>query len=235
MTTKLEHGVFVVERTGARFPVQYNPTELTLQKNLSIAEIGIPGLDSPVLQFSRGQSETLTMDLFFDTTAAGTGAGAQAVTSLTDLFYQLVRIDKEKHAPPVCWFMWGGSGFPGSNYTMPWDSQNRTNGFKCIVESIRQRFTFFSSDGVPLRAILTVTLKEYRTLDEQIDQIDFRSADRSSAHVVQEGETLSRVADEAYDRAAVWREIAEANGIDEPWAIEPGEILEIPRRKAGVR
>jgi nucleoid-associated protein YgaU len=215
--------------------VQYNPTELTLQKNLSIAEIGIPGLDSPVLQFSRGQSETLTIDLFFDSTAAGTGAGAEPVTNVTDLFYQLVRIDKERHAPPVCEFLWGESGFPGSRYTTPWDSQNRTNGFKCIVESIRQRFTFFSPEGVPLRAILTVTLKEYRTLDEQIDQIDLRSADRSRAHVIQEGETMSRVADGAYEDSAAWRDIAEANGIDEPWAIVPGTIVEIPPRKAGVR
>ena len=49
-------------------PVQFNPPELTLSKGAQIAEIAIPGLDSPILQFIRGQNEKLTLDLFFDTT-----------------------------------------------------------------------------------------------------------------------------------------------------------------------
>ena len=47
---------------------QFNPSELSFQKGVQIAEIAIPGLDAPLLQFVRGQNETLTLDLFFDTT-----------------------------------------------------------------------------------------------------------------------------------------------------------------------
>ena len=50
------------------FKVQFNPTEYTINKAVQIAEIAIPGLDEPILQFVRGQNEKLTMDLFFDTT-----------------------------------------------------------------------------------------------------------------------------------------------------------------------
>ena len=42
----------------------------------------------------------------------------------------------------------------------------RRNGFRCVLESVRQKFTLFSPDGVPLRATLTVTLREYKTLAE---------------------------------------------------------------------
>ena len=63
------------DRPGAgccRFiPVQFNPTEYTLEKGAQIAEIAIPGLDSPILQFIRGQTEKLTLELFFDTTESG--------------------------------------------------------------------------------------------------------------------------------------------------------------------
>ena len=44
----------------------------------------IPGLDSPLQQFVRGQAEKLTLDLFFDTTDTGMGAGATSVTTETD-------------------------------------------------------------------------------------------------------------------------------------------------------
>src|SRR3974377_1537463 len=91
---------------------QFNPTELSFNKAVQIAEIAIPGLDSPLLQFVRGQDETITMDLFFDTTENGMGVGAKSVTALTDQIYSLVKIDPNRHAPPICTFLWN-SKFPG--------------------------------------------------------------------------------------------------------------------------
>src|SRR5882724_5071501 len=76
----------------AQIQVQFNPTEYTLNKGAQIAEIAIPGIDSPILQFIRGQNEKLTLDLFFDTTAAGMGVAALDVRTLTTPIYQLVKI-----------------------------------------------------------------------------------------------------------------------------------------------
>ena len=92
--------------------VAFNPGEYTLSKGAQIAEVAIPGLDSPILQFVRGQTETMTLDLFFDTTDMGMADDVTSVTNETDRFYQLVKIDPETHAPPVCLFTWG-SEFPG--------------------------------------------------------------------------------------------------------------------------
>ncbi|MGA2394552.1 MAG: peptidoglycan-binding protein, partial [Candidatus Lustribacter sp.] len=44
---------------------QFNPTEMQFQKSAQIAEIAIPGLDSPLLQFVRLQDEKLNLELFF--------------------------------------------------------------------------------------------------------------------------------------------------------------------------
>ena len=43
-------------------PVQFNPTQLSFNKGVQVAEIPIPGLDSPLIQFVRGQNETLSLD-----------------------------------------------------------------------------------------------------------------------------------------------------------------------------
>src|SRR5215510_10090656 len=96
------------------FEVQFNPTELSFDKSAQIAEIAIPGLDSPLLQFVRGQNEKLTLDLFFDTTEDGMGTGATSVTTLTDRIYELVKIEPDRHAPPLCTFVWNDR-FPGAN------------------------------------------------------------------------------------------------------------------------
>ena len=62
--------------------------------------------------------------------------------------------------------------------------------FQCVVESVRQKFTLFSPEGIPLRATLSVTLREYKTLEQQLDQLNLSSPNRTHSHIVQRGETL---------------------------------------------
>jgi nucleoid-associated protein YgaU len=209
-------------------PVQFNPTEFTLHKAAQLAEITIPGLDTPLLQFVRGQSETLTVDLFFDTTEDGTGTGATSVTTLTDQIYQLMKIEPETHAPPVCAFLWNEK-FPGGDVSSAVGNQRRTD-FQCVVEDIKQRFTLFSPEGVPLRAVLSVTLREYKTLDEQLHQLNLSSPDRTQSHVVQQGDTLSGIAGRRYRLPGEWRAIAAdpANRIEDPRRLSPGAFLRVP-------
>ena len=147
------------------------------------------------------------VDLFFDTTEDGTGAGATSVTTHTDQIYSLVKIEPAGHAPPICTFIWNAK-FPGADLP-PAAGQPAAERFHCVVESVKQKFTFFSPEGVPLRATLTLTLREYKTLDEQLDAAqselarphpqprDQRQATRSPA--------LRR---RYYRRAGEWRAIA---------------------------
>jgi hypothetical protein len=212
--------------TGPVIPVSFNPTEYTLNKGAQIAEISIPGLDSPVLQFVRGQTESLSLDLFFDSTEGGMDSNATSVTAQTDPFYQLIKIDGTVHAPPVVFFSWGPK-FPGNRTYASTGSQLRF-GFKCLVESVRQRYTLFSPLGVPLRATLSVSLKEYKTLSEQLNELNLQSPDHTQAHVVQQGETLAQIAAEAYNDPTQWRAIAIENAITDPLKLTPGIMLQIP-------
>lgn len=50
-------------------------------------------------------------------------------------------------------------------------------------------------------------------------------------HVVQEGETLDRLAAKYYSDSTKWRIIAAANGIDDPLRVETGTELVIPARE----
>jgi nucleoid-associated protein YgaU len=207
------------------FVAQYNPTELLFEKQMQFAEITIPGLDAPLQQFVRGQAEKLTIELFFDTTEAGTGLDAQSVTALTDKVFQLARIDPERHAPPIVTFIW--NNIPGDSYG-PRASGQQRDSFDGVIESIRQKLTLFSPLGVPLRATVNVVLREYRPLDIQLSQLNLKSPDRTRSHVVRGGETLTAVATAEWDRPEEWRRIADANDIEDPRRMHPGTFLTVP-------
>lgn len=178
-----------------KFSVQFNPTEYSLAKGAQIAEIAIPGLDSPLLQFVAGQNEKLSMDLFFDSTdKGGLGAEAVSVELETNKFYQLVKIQPKTHAPPRIRFQWGVG-----------------LSFECIVESVSRKFTLFNPHGIPLRATLSVVFREYKTLEQQVKELNLQSSDHTKRHVVVQGETLASIAAREYGDPHQWRQIADDN------------------------
>lgn len=61
------------------------------------------------------------------------------------------------------------------------------------------------------------------------DEEESADADRDATeYVVQSGDSLAAIAQDVYGDAMLWREIAQANGLDEPYALSVGETLEIP-------
>ena len=104
----------------------------------------------------------------------------------------------------------------------------RRNGFKCTVESVKQKLTLFSPEGVPLRATVNVTLREYKTLEDQLKQLNRTSPDRTHSHVVQRTETLSGIAAQYYERPGEWRPLAEENEIEDPRRLVPGAFITVP-------
>jgi LysM repeat protein len=206
--------------------LQYNPTEIVLEKNVHIAEIAIPGLTAPLQQFVRGDAETLKLELFFDTSDQGMGPTGVSVATLTDKIYALSRIVPDHHAPPIVTFVWG-SDFPG-NELPPELGNQRRNSFTGVVTNIRQTFTLWSSGGVPVRAKVSLSLREYAALQDQLQALNLASPNKTHSYVLARGDTLGLVASKFYFDPANWRPIALANGIDDPRRLKPGTELKIP-------
>jgi len=201
-----------------RITAQLNPTEMTVSKGSQIAEIAIPGLDSPILQFIRGQNERLSLELLFDTTDSGMAEGARPVTELTEPLHQLVKVQPKTHAAPVVRVTWG---------LLKW---GRNPSFTAVVESVQQRLVLFSPEGVPLRAVVTVAFREYRTLKDQLTELNLQSTDRTRRLAVRRGDTLAGIAAREYGDPRLWREIADQNprAAANPVRLRPGDVLVVP-------
>jgi hypothetical protein len=203
----------------------FNPKELSVEKSNQFAEVNIPGLESPILQFVRGNARSVTMDLFFDTYEQK--GDARDVRLFTDLITGwdagsmfsklpnkgLMDIDSNLHAPPICVFIWG-SFF-----------------FQCVIERVTKRFTMFLPDGIPVRATLSVTLKEYKEVDSQVKEENLQSADLTKRLVVTRGDSLWSIAFKEYGSPEDWRLIANANNIDNPRILNTGQELIIPAKE----
>jgi nucleoid-associated protein YgaU len=210
--TGLEKASLTNTVSGARVVVQFNPEEYTLNRETSFAQLAVPGLSAPVVQFLHGNAQTLEMELLVDTTekspAGGPGSDVrrlvQAVTGLMD-------IDPDLHAPPPVIFSWGQLTFT------------------CVVTKASQRYIMFRPDGTPVRARLTVGLSEYRNVELEAKEVKRQTVDYTKVHIVAEGDTLALIAYREYADPTAWRPIALRNGITDPRQLTVGATLSIPR------
>lgn len=193
-------------------PIQvlFNPTQLTLQKSANWRLAPRAESDVPESQFTHGDPAVLTLELFFDTYASGSD-----VRQLTDQLYHLTTIQQHPnlHRPPLCKLHWGESTFNDADW---------------VLESLTQTFTLFLETGCPVRATCNCTFREWRRAQTDAQLLKKESADVAKLHTVRQGQSLSQIAYTAYQDPRLWRHIARANRIDNPRALEIGQVLALP-------
>lgn len=213
----LEKALITNTVTGTAIPVQFNPEDYTLNREITYAQAAIPGLSAPLLQFVAGNLQTLEMELFIDSWeehkvgSRVVNAAQSDVRALTRQVTDLMNIEPATHAPPVLLFTWGSLSFT------------------CVLARAAQKFVMFRPDGIPVRARLTVSFSEYRNVELEAKEVKRETADYSKRHVVSQGETLSSIAAREYGDARLWRVIAIANRLQRARRLEPGLQLRLPR------
>ena len=121
-----------------------------LAKESDFAEVSVAGLNGQPLQFLRGRPRTLTAVLYFDGRATNTDV-RQSMKQVTDL----MKVDRDTHAPPVLSFEWTGFSF------------------RCVLErSTAESFRSLFADGRPSRARMHVAFRESLTLQELLEQAE---------------------------------------------------------------
>jgi nucleoid-associated protein YgaU len=197
-------------RAGERIEVLFNPTEYSIDRANTFKSTSIPGLSGPLLQFINGEADTLAMELFLDDRTDRPERGLPTVQARLEQLVTLLEIDSDLHAPSPVAFVWGKLYF------------------KAIIEKMSRKLTMFHPDGTPARATLTVSYKEYKTLPELVRDPPLQSADKSKRRVIVGYDSVWLLASREYDDPKRWRTIAEANDLDDPREIRPGQWLTVP-------
>lgn len=209
------------QRQNQPIEVLFNPAEYSLEKGNTFQSTPLPGLATPVTQWVTGNADVLTMDLFFDTyTKSSRHPNVQQredVRNYTSKISSLMDVDPTLHSPPIVQFIWG-----------PPIGSPENLQFTGTIEKVSQKFTYFLDDGTPVRATLNLTIKEYKTVKDQLAEIGRQSPDRTKHRIFKDGESLWFYAAQEYTDAAEWRVIADQNSLDNPRLIAPGTDIELP-------
>jgi len=218
MTNQLQKAYLEVE-TGGRLDCMFNPTTFAFATQNRWESDRIPGKNTPTLRFAGGGGGTFSLSLVFDTTDTGSSVTAYTnkVLGLMEVDTQLAGYDAAKNngRPPWVKFHWG----------------THLHSFKAVITSTNVSFTYFSSEGLPLRANVELSLEQFEPDNNWGPQNPTSGTPKPErTHQVQVGDTLDRIAARYYGDSTMWRDIATINGIADPLDLPPGRLLSIPER-----
>jgi nucleoid-associated protein YgaU len=97
----------------------------------------------------------------------------------------------------------------------------------CHLKSVTIKLQEFDETGKTTRAVATISLEEVLADTPRQNPTSGGPAG-NRAHVVAAGDSLASIAFREYDDAALWRGLADLNGIDDPMRLRIGQRLLVP-------
>lgn len=193
----------------------YNPETISVVKKAEYKEHETQGSDAGEKEWTHGVSRSLTVsDLYFDTYETRENVREQYINRLEKLVHRDPGLDR----PPKVRLVWGAFMNEADDY----------NVNKWYVTSLTVNYTMFLNNGTPVRAKVTLELKETNEREHSGGQGHNHSRSQHSVHTVRQGQTLQDIAADKYGDPGQWRKIAEANNIDDPTNVPAGQNLKIP-------
>jgi len=204
--------------TDKKCQVQFNPETLKVSFANQVATPSGAGdqKGTPARQFVGAGTTKLSLQLWFDVTAPmpPEQTKEQDVRKLTAkvAYFITPKPEGDKFVPPAVRFIWGSFQFDG------------------IMESMEESLEFFSSDGRPLRASVTINLTQ-----QKITEFTFRATAGPGATPspgtrpltpAPQGKSVQSMAD-SQGKGDNWQDIASANNIENPRLLQPGQLVDL--------
>ena len=191
--------------------VQFNPA--TLKVNYTNQKAGGDQVAGSPVQFVGKGATKLTLELWFDTTVEeqkGPGGATPDVRDKTFKVYEFMVATpgtgkhKKDFVPPGIRFHWGSFLFDG------------------VVDSMDENLEYFSSQGVPMRASVSLTISK-QELSFQRGDAAAEGPGTSAFEQAKAGDSVQKMASRAGNPD--WKGVAAANGIENPRMLEPGALV----------
>jgi hypothetical protein len=209
---------------GKTVEVQFNPESLKVTYANQVAKGSEGGTGDQSTgpggrQFVGTGTTKLALQLWFDASTPGKdGSHVDDVRRMTQevTFFmtpQPYRGDKKKMLPPGVRFHWGSFTFDG------------------VVDSLEEALDYFSRDGLPLRASMSLNLSQETILVAKFEgagRIPGAGAPAGTQPLAsaKAGDNLQSIAASS-GMGGDWQRIAAANGIENPRSLSAGQLLDL--------
>lgn len=197
------------------FEFEFNPAQLQVVRRALWKVTPTAAVrDGSKPEFMGPEPREMSVEIFLDSSdQPDSNTVMQKVESLFDCCEVTSgSIAANQPSPPWVVFQWGSFS---------------TVHFTAYVSSVDVSYTLFGTTGVPIRATCQVRLHEIPSKTKgQNPTSGALTAQR--VHRVVAGDSLQSLAWREYGDTAAWRDIAEANGIDDPARLPTGIELILP-------
>lgn len=200
---------------GKEVEVQFNPQSLKLSYSNKNTGGKQPG--GSAKQFVGSGSSQLSVELLFDTTEDG-GDVRNKTKDIAYFVMATPQSDQDnKRVPPRVRFQWGSFIFEG------------------VVESMNETLEYFSEEGVPMRASVSLNLSRddivflIKNLNQASSQASSSGEGTGATKPLQPastGDSLQQLAGRL-GKSSTWKAIAAANGIDDPLRLQAGALIDL--------
>lgn len=202
-----------LERT---FEAMFNPASLSRQYQISYGSRQGAGTSATEARFTMSRPQDLEIELLFD------GTGVETIGLLS--FFQPSVQDRVKDFLDTAYELNGSTHEP-HYLTVQWGDGL---SFDCRLKTATVTYTSFDRGGNPLRAKLAVHLMADTAADLRAATDNLMSPDVTHTRTVVAGDTLPLLAEEVYGSPHHHRYVAEANDLDDPRLLTPGQTLVFP-------
>ncbi|MFE7133877.1 LysM peptidoglycan-binding domain-containing protein [Streptomyces sp. NPDC057638] len=198
----------------ARLRLQFNPNTLSMSKSTEWRRTPSRMAGQSALpEFVGSGPRSLSLQVFLDATAKHDNSVERAVEQLMRACVPTpASLARKAPASPWVRFDWGSA---------------KTTSFDGVLSQLSVTYTLFDVDGKPLRATCDLSIEE-AAVDPPGQNPTSGSYDARRTHRVVAGDSLPLLAWKEYGDPTLWRTIAEANGIDDPMVLAPGQELIVP-------
>lgn len=206
-------------------PVLFNPAQYVIRKSVQYENSSDMSAkenkkSNKRKNYKGSKDQTLSVELFFDTSEKTTISQKQLVTEeatdvsiYTNKILEMTEVQPDasteegKTKPPLVGFIWGSTTFIGH------------------VESVDITYTMFTGNGMPVRAKVNISIgkdsaQEYASASGPIIQEQVKTISRNISNYI---ELLKLSRETGYSFSSICSE----NNIRDPLNVEPGQLVTI--------
>lgn len=160
-------------------------------------------------KFAGYQTEKTSFDITLDDTGAipDSKSVVEQIDSLKNVTYHY---NGKKHEPEIVLIKWGSFIFVGR------------------LTNLNVNYTLFSSEGKPLRAVVSLSFIRYTSVEEQAKEAKQSSPDLTHVIEFKSGDSLPLLCHEIYQDSSYYMEVARHNNLESFRNIKPGTQLYFP-------
>ncbi|HZY08431.1 MAG TPA: hypothetical protein VFE69_11820 [Ilumatobacteraceae bacterium] len=104
-----------------------------------------------------------------------------------------------------------------------------TQIMRCVLSNVQVTFERFSAAGNPDRATINFTVQEEFNIFGMLPTNPTSGGmPGRQRHIVSASENVQTISTAAYGTPGLWRGVAEANNIDDPFRVKPGDTVYLP-------